>query len=170
MRLFSPGLTQMRIPPKDINPLLKLQSEEQLRVIKENKLIYYFMVFVEQDVWQYFTNLTQANLMNKPEWLIEYKATEAFNIPDVSPQSLHSLVQKFESQDSAYFEKYFLYNSVSAGAEICDEQCKTAQICGITKVDFGEYDDCLKSTDAPNRQSTIIIVFGLFLIMSLLLE
>ncbi|KAM7439728.1 Acid sphingomyelinase-like phosphodiesterase 3b [Porites harrisoni] len=123
-----------------------------------------------QDVWQYFTNLTQANLMNKPEWLIEYKATEAFSIPDVSPQSLHSLVQKFESQDSAYFQKYFLYNSVSAGAEICDEKCKTAQICGITKVDFREYDDCLKSTDAPNRQSSIIIVFGLFLIMSLLLE
>ena len=128
------------------------------------------MVFVEQDVWQYFTNLTQANLMNKPEWLIEYKATEAFNIPDVNPQSLHSLVQKFESQDSAYFQKYFLYNSVSAGAEICDEKCKTAQICGITKVDFREYDDCLKSTDAPNRQSSIILVFGLFLIMSLLLE
>lgn len=131
-------------------------------------------VFVGQDVWQYYTNLTQANLMNKPDWLIEYKATEVFNIPDVSPQSLHSLVQTFKSEESSNFNKYYLYNSVSAGGENCDGNCKTAQICGITKIDFDEYDECLSlsaksGTSAPKKFSPVAAVFCLFSIVSLLI-
>lgn len=114
-----------------------------------------FLLYFKQDIWQYFTNLTQANLMNKPNWLIEYKATEAFNISDVSPQSLHSLVQSFKRQGSPNFRKYYLYNSVSAGGEQCDGECKTAQICGITEIDFDRHDACValpsESTTASNR-------------------
>ncbi len=112
----------------------------------------FFPFLFQQDVWQYFLNLTQANLLNKPDWLIEYKATEAFSIPDVSPQSLHSLVQTFKSKESANFRKYYLFNSVSAGGEQCDEDCKNAQICGITKIDFDLYDDCL---NPPSNRSTV---------------
>ena len=115
--------------------------------------------------------------MNKPEWIIEYKATESFNIPDVNPQSLHSLVQKFESQEGSHFEKYYLSNSVSAGGEICDDECKAAQIFGIIKIDFDEYDKCLedrlsvKSKTASNRLSLGTIVLGLqFSIFPLLTE
>ncbi|RMX54292.1 hypothetical protein pdam_00011977 [Pocillopora damicornis] len=75
-------------------------------------------------------------MMSKPEWVLEYKATDAYRIPDVSPESLHSLVKTFKTPGSSNFEKYYLYNSVSAGGEKCDEECKTAQICGITEVDF----------------------------------
>lgn len=97
-----------------------------------------------KDIWQYYTNLTLANLKDKPTWLIEYKATDAFNIPDVSPQSLDSLVQRFTNQESgAMFDKYYFYNSVSAGRGRCEKGCKTAQICGITKIDFDQYDQCL---------------------------
>ena len=89
--------------------------------------------------------------MDKPDWLIEYKATEAFNIPNVSPQSLHSLVQTFQDQKSTNFDKYYLYNSVSAGGEHCDKYCKTAQICAITKIDFDDYDECVEfSTKASS--------------------
>ena len=113
---------------------------------------------LQQDVWQCFLNLTQANLMDKPDWLIEYKATEAFSIPDVSPQSLHSLVQTFKPQGSASFRKYYLFNSVSAGGEQCDEDCKTAQICGITEIDFDQYEDCVKPaskrSSAPSESIT----------------
>ena len=95
--------------------------------------------------------------MNKPDWLIEYKATEALGIPDMSPQSLHSLVQTFKPKGSSSFRRYYLFNSVSAGGEQCDEDCKTAQICGITKIDFDQYDDCVmgssKST-VPSGLST----------------
>ena len=114
--------------------------------------------------------------MDKPDWLIEYQATEAFNIPDVSPQSLHSLVQTFQDQNSKNFDKYYHYNSVSAGREHCDKDCKTAQICAITKIDFDDYNECLElftkatsSADALNVPSLLIAaVFCLFLNIFLL--
>ena len=96
-------------------------------------------------------------MMDKPDWLIEYKATEAFNVSDVSPQSLHSLVQTFEPRGSLNFGKYYLYNSVSAGTELCEDECKTAQICGITKIDFEEYDECL---ELPAKSATASIGFS----------
>ena len=110
--------------------------------------------FFQQDIWQYFLNLTQANLMGKPDWLIEYKATDDFNIPDVSPQSLHDLVQTFKPQGSSNFRKYYLFNSVSAGGEQCDEECKTGQLCGMTEIDFDQYDDCLQGSDSSTVSST----------------
>ena len=89
--------------------------------------------------------------MDKPDWLIDYKATDVFNIPNVSPQSLHSLVQTFQDQKSTNFDKYYLYNSVSAGGEHCDKYCKTAQICAITKIDFDDYNECVElSTKASS--------------------
>lgn len=108
----------------------------------------------QQDVWQYFLNLTQANLMDTPDWLLEYKATEDFNISDVSPQSLHDLVQTFKPQGSFNFLKYYLFNSVSAGGEDCDEECKTGQLCGMTEVDFDQYDACLQGSSSSTVSST----------------
>ena len=132
-------------------------------------------VFLGQDVWQYYTNLTQTNLMNKPDWLIEDKAIEVFNIPDVSPQSLNSLLQTFESEESSKFNKYYLYNLVSARGENCDGNYKTAQICGMTKIDFDEYDECLtlpakSATSASKNFSPAAAVFCLFSIVSLFTE
>lgn len=129
-----------------------------------------------KDVWQYFTNLTVANMMSKPEWVLEYKATDAYRIPDVSPESLHSLVKTFKTPGSSNFEKYYLYNSVSAGGEQCNEECKTAQICGITEVDFEKYDACVSrspSTSSSHVKSAtlsvyvaIIVVWALAVIIS----
>lgn len=113
-------------------------------------------------------------MMSKPEWVLEYKATDAYRIPDVSPESLHSLVKTFKTPDSSNFEKYYLYNSVSAGGEQCDEECKTAQICGITEVDFEKYDACVSpSTSSSHVKSAalsvyvaIIVVWALAVIIS----
>ncbi|XP_020632886.1 acid sphingomyelinase-like phosphodiesterase 3b [Orbicella faveolata] len=107
-----------------------------------------------KDVWQYYLNLTQANLMGEPDWLLEYKATEDFNIPDVSPQSLHDLVQTFKPQGSSNFLKYYLFNSVSAGGEQCDEECKIGQLCGVTEIDFDQYDACLRGSSRSTVSST----------------
>lgn len=99
-------------------------------------------------------------MISKPEWVLEYKATDAYRIPDVSPESLHSLVKTFKTPGSSNFEKYYLYNSVSAGGEQCDEECKTAQICGITEVDFEKYDACVSpSTSSSHVKSATLSVY-----------
>jgi len=92
--------------------------------------------------------------MGEPDWLLEYKATEDFNIPDVSPQSLHDLVQTFKPQGSSNFLKYYLFNSVSAGGEQCDEECKIGQLCGVTEIDFDQYDACLRGSSRSTVSST----------------
>ena len=91
--------------------------------------------------------------MDKPDWLLEYKATEDFNIPDVSPQSLHDLVQTFKTPGSSNFLKYYLFNSVSAGGEQCDEECKAGQLCGMTEIDFDRYDACLQGSSSSTASS-----------------
>ena len=60
------------------------------------------------------------------------------------------------------FDKYYLYNSVSAGRGRCEKGCKTAQICGITKSDFDQYDQCLSTAHALNGSSHIGLVLLLF--------
>ena len=85
--------------------------------------------------------------MDKPDWLLEDKATENFNIPDVSPQSLYDLVQAFKPQASSTVRKYYLFNSVSTGGEHGDVECKNGQLCGITEIDFDQYDACLQSSN-----------------------
>ncbi|PFX18637.1 Acid sphingomyelinase-like phosphodiesterase 3b [Stylophora pistillata] len=122
-----------------------------------------------KDVWQYFTNLTLANTMSEPDWVLEYKVTEAFRIPDVSPKSLHSLVETFKTQGSSNFVKYYLYNSVSAGGEQCDEECKTAQICGITEVDFDKYDVCVSpsTSSSPLKAATVSVYVAILVLWSL---
>ena len=98
-------------------------------------------VFI-QDLLQYYTNLTQANIRGTPQWILEYKATSAFGIPDVTTQSLHKLAETFKEVGSENFKKYYKFNSVSYDEE-CNATCKVSQICAITKVDFDEYDSCV---------------------------
>ena len=98
-------------------------------------------VFI-QDLLQYYTNLTQANIRGTPQWILEYKATSAFGIPDVTTQSLHKLAETFKEVGSENFKKYYKFNSVSYDEE-CNDTCKVSQICAITKVDFDEYDSCV---------------------------
>ena len=106
-------------------------------------VVYCFCLFVfVQDLLQYYTNLTQANIRGTPRWILEYKATSAFSIPDVTTQSLHKLAETFKEVGSENFKKYYKFNSVSYDEE-CNDTCKVSQICAITKVDFDEYDGCV---------------------------
>ena len=101
----------------------------------------FLFVFI-QDLLQYYTNLTQANIRGTPQWILEYKAISAFGIPDVTTQSLHKLAETFKEVGSENFKKYYKFNSVSYDEE-CNATCKVSQICAITKVDFDEYDSCV---------------------------
>ncbi len=57
---------------------------------------------LDHETWIY--NLTEANLSPHlpPRWFRLYKATEAFDLPDVSPESLNVLVQRMSSNETAF--------------------------------------------------------------------
>lgn len=96
------------------------------------------------DYFQYYLNMTAANLANKAHWLLEYQAAATYPISDVSAKSLDQLVQSFEAPFSESFRKYYVYNSVSYdNVTKCDGFCKRYHVCAMKYIDYTDYKNCL---------------------------
>ena len=96
------------------------------------------------DIEQYYLNLTEANLNGHAEWALEYKGSTYYGQPDMSTPSLHEITQSF-LDDNEIFNKYYTANGVSYNAsEICEGECKYVLYCSATKVDYTEYENCMK--------------------------
>ncbi|XP_002733390.1 acid sphingomyelinase-like phosphodiesterase 3b [Saccoglossus kowalevskii] len=106
------------------------------------------------DIMQYIMNLSEANQNNSPEWVLEYTATEAYSIDDVTTESLHELAESFKPENSENFEKYNLYCSASYDVTPCDETCKQMQMCAITNIRVSDYDACMESTTSASSRAS----------------
>ncbi|CAH1776461.1 unnamed protein product [Owenia fusiformis] len=101
------------------------------------------------DFFQYYLNLPEANKMRRlglgePQWELEYKATEYFNIPDVTATSLGALSNKLKIEDDV-FNKYLTAYYVNASAiDNCDSACRSSHVCAIQNPDFDMYEQCYK--------------------------
>ncbi|XP_038625356.1 acid sphingomyelinase-like phosphodiesterase 3a [Tachyglossus aculeatus] len=96
------------------------------------------------DLWQYYLNLTEANLKEESNWKLEYILTKTYGIEDLHPISLHGLAKQFAHPDSKQFQKYYNYVFVSYNSsEVCSGACKTRQVCAILNLDRTSYTDCL---------------------------
>ena len=112
------------------------------------------------DIWQYYLNLTEANHQGAPQWRLEYQATTAYNIPDLSTASLQRLLEKFRARESEMFEKYYSYNGVLFDpSEKCEGDCKTAQMCAIEYVDYEEHKKCMQPSSATSVKLPSTFVF-----------
>ena len=72
----------------------------------------------------------------------------------MSARSLLRFGATFRPRESSNFLKYYLFNSVSAGGEQSDEECKTGQFCGMTEIDFDRYDVRLQGLSGSTASST----------------
>ena len=96
------------------------------------------------DIEQYYLNLTEANIRGNTQWELEYKATEYYGQPNMGTSSLHEIANSFLT-DNELFNKYYTANGVSFNtSEICDGECKYVLFCSATKVDYTEYENCMK--------------------------
>ncbi|RXN10105.1 acid sphingomyelinase-like phosphodiesterase 3a [Labeo rohita] len=96
------------------------------------------------DIWQFYLNLTEANLEQKSEWKLEYIMTEAFDIDDIQPHNLHELALKFEQPQSKAFDKYFNHFMVNYNFSItCEGLCKMIQVCAVHFLDQETYSQCI---------------------------
>ncbi|KAI1897483.1 hypothetical protein AGOR_G00083740 [Albula goreensis] len=97
------------------------------------------------DIWQYYMNLTEANMEEKPGWKLEYKMTEDFNIKDIQPQSLYELAVSFGIPQSKTFHKYFTHFMVSYNETIvCEGSCQMTQVCSVLFLDHKSYFNCIE--------------------------
>ncbi|ODM96222.1 Sphingomyelin phosphodiesterase [Orchesella cincta] len=101
---------------------------------------------IDHETWIY--NLTDANLNPHlpPRWYKLYQATEAFEIPDMSPESLNNFVQRMSSNITAFNTYYRLYHKATDAAldEGCDNLCRKRILCGIVTPHYGEHKMCLQ--------------------------
>lgn len=96
-----------------------------------------------QNYEQYYLNLSEANSMMNDVWHKEYDFLGAYDLSSLSYSDIDAMTDTFASNDRSYFDKYYLYNSVSAaGPEECDDVCKRNHYCSIVHVDYDEFRIC----------------------------
>ncbi|XP_048347889.1 acid sphingomyelinase-like phosphodiesterase 3a isoform X2 [Sphaerodactylus townsendi] len=100
------------------------------------------------NLWQFYLNLTEANMKNESDWKLEYIMTKAYGIKDLKPESLYGMVKQLSTPHSTLFPKYYNNYFVSYdGNKLCEEHCRVTQLCAIKYLDFTSYTDCIGNED-----------------------
>ena len=91
----------------------------------------------------YILNITDANLTNKPKWVLEYSAKEAYNMTSLLPKDWANLVETFIKEDSL-FQKYYHYHfkNISPNDQ-CTKGCRCAILNDLT---FNKTIHCQEAT------------------------
>ncbi|XP_012353812.1 acid sphingomyelinase-like phosphodiesterase 3b isoform X2 [Nomascus leucogenys] len=116
-----------------------------------------------KDMVTYFMNLSQANAQGTPRWELEYQLTEAYGVPDASAHSMHTVLGRIAG-DQGTLQRYYVYNSVSYYAGVCDEACSKQHVCAMRQVDVGAYTTCLYAsgtTPGPHLPLLLMALLGL---------
>ncbi|XP_061609892.1 acid sphingomyelinase-like phosphodiesterase 3a [Phyllopteryx taeniolatus] len=97
------------------------------------------------DIWQYFLNLTEANLKRRADWMLEYVMTDAFDLPDLRPASLLRLALRLWLPPAGgVFDTYFAHYTVSYDDRpACRGECQILQLCSMLYLDQSSYSACV---------------------------
>merc|ERR1719270_2325364 len=82
-------------------------------------------------------------------WTTLYKASQMFQVPDLTPESMFTAYKRLVSETEAgvMFNEYYKYNTGGHEAERCDHTCWWGQMCTITNLNLDELTTCLNNTD-----------------------
>ncbi len=95
------------------------------------------------DMLTFYSNMTQANLEGKMTWQLEYSATEAYGMKDLSPAEWDNVLQRMKTDKSVWlkFESYFkVLNEIACPSG--EDFCKKRQLCAISHQNYGDYVKC----------------------------
>jgi len=95
------------------------------------------------DLYQYHTNLTQANINNSPTWTLTYQATKEYRIPDLSAASYQLLWNNFVNNQTLlqlYVDNYQALGNIHS----CTDGCRTNMLCEAQSSTFSLWDACLQ--------------------------
>eukprot|EP01103_Thecamoeba_quadrilineata_P008650 TRINITY_DN1838_c0_g1_i1.p1 TRINITY_DN1838_c0_g1~~TRINITY_DN1838_c0_g1_i1.p1 ORF type:complete len:540 (-),score=70.89 TRINITY_DN1838_c0_g1_i1:79-1698(-) len=97
------------------------------------------------DYVQYIVNLTQAIIDDSPTFFEFYSALEAYNLPDLSPNTMYQLYKDMTVNQTLFNEYYYRYYT-GASTTSCTGECEEQMLCDIgTYTDEG-YKACIKSS------------------------
>jgi sphingomyelin phosphodiesterase len=103
----------------------------------------------------FYMNLTDANLSNQPKWILEYTASQDYQMKHGFPEDFDDLVKRFENDDEL-FQKYYKYVSkMHPPSPYCDSTCKSGYICDIKTTRSGDQSLCDKDINHEQMQLTL---------------
>lgn len=131
------------------------------------------------DYTQYYLDL--GRLSRHPgviDWEVEYNFSSYYGLSNISPLSLHTLAEKLtqsSTNEKPSFNKYYKANSVrmySSSTTSCDN-CAHTHYCAITRVDYEEYEQCVKTAASALASSSLghkNVLYAVVLLFSLVLS
>uniref|UniRef100_A0A8C6S4N9 Sphingomyelin phosphodiesterase C-terminal domain-containing protein n=1 Tax=Neogobius melanostomus TaxID=47308 RepID=A0A8C6S4N9_9GOBI len=97
-----------------------------------------------QDLWQFYLNLTEANVQQRAQWRVGYVMTQEYGLKDLSPASLLALGLSLVPPQSRSFQTYFRHFNVEFDPRlVCCGQCHALQVCAVLNPGQSGYQDCL---------------------------
>ncbi|KAG1714646.1 Sphingomyelin phosphodiesterase [Nymphon striatum] len=104
----------------------------------------------------YFLNITDANLTDKPQWLHEYNAKEAYGLSSLSPEDWDKVVEGFKTNKTS-FDKYYRYQfHLSDATKPCDDACRKSTICAIQAASSGDKRFCYLNYEISSKITIVM--------------
>ncbi|XP_053390580.1 acid sphingomyelinase-like phosphodiesterase 3a [Mercenaria mercenaria] len=100
------------------------------------------------DISQYYLDLNAANRAGVADWKLEYTASDAYNIQDLTASSLAALIDRMKDSDSTEFKTYRKFYYVSPPEDLiedCDWKCHAFIFCGFTEFNLDDVKKCEKT-------------------------
>ncbi|KAK4883010.1 hypothetical protein RN001_006329, partial [Aquatica leii] len=157
--MLAPSLTPRRTTDGPNNPGIRLYKFD-----KDTGQVF--------DYTQYYLDLSTANKKGEAEWTVEYNFSSYYGITNITPLSLHNLAEKltqYSPSDNPTFTRYYRANSVRIHNEsqihLCDLSCAHNHYCAITRIDYHEHEDCLKTAASALASSADCNTFHIFVLL-----
>ena len=128
------------------------------------------------------------------EWESEYSMLEYFNLTELSPVELSSLLLDVKSHittldlennlsiqmksDRAVFDKYYRVNTVqyeAATPDNCDEKCQLFHFCAQYELNYARFESCVGAGQINNRSNLtalpgLLVSVVLLIVMSFMVD
>ncbi|XP_062576027.1 sphingomyelin phosphodiesterase-like [Saccostrea cucullata] len=98
--------------------------------IYDNDGIYKGSSWTTLDFTNYYLNLTEVNLTNKPLWQKEYNAKETYGLKSLFPEDWSELIYRMKANDTL-FQTFYRHYYKMAPTPSCTGQCKTDLLCDL---------------------------------------
>ena len=129
-------------------------------------------------------DLDKANSDPEAEWELEYKATEAYGLGDLSNSHMEDLYKDLKEANldcrncqtgddcencQAYdiLQAFSEHNSVLFNrGKVCDEFCQRKHVCAIAQLEQGPYEKCINSGSSRSyvNQLWVFVVLAVLFI------
>ena len=100
--------------------------------------------FTIRDRINYYIDIEESNRVGKAVWKKCFSTSEDYNLPDCSPDSMQSFIDRLYT-DRPLFETFYYNFWSNYQHRDCDKKCQREMICTLEFVNMSDVDNCIMS-------------------------